>query len=122
MAVLLQINSGIVGSTGTIMLEIDKHARMLGMDTYMASVNNRSSYKDYPSNHIMIGTIPEKHFHRKIAAITGNEGGYTRRGTKILLKEIDKIKPDIIQLHNLHWDYINIGMLLIISNCTLKSR
>ena len=60
MAVLFQINSGIVGSTGIIMLSIDKYARKAGMKTYMASVNNRSSVADYPSNHIAIGTILEK--------------------------------------------------------------
>lgn len=73
MSKLFQINSGIVGSTGTIMLEIDKYAKNEGMETYMASVNNKSSQKDYPSNHIVIGSILEKHVHRKMAAITGNE-------------------------------------------------
>ena len=111
MAVLFQINSGIVGSTGTIMLSIDKYARKAGMKTYMTSVNNRSSAADYPSNHIAIGTILEKHIHRKLAYLTGNEGGYSYFATKRLLKTIDKIQPDIIHLHNLHINYVNLGLL-----------
>lgn len=111
MAVLLQINSGIIGSTGTIMLAIDQYAKEAGFETYMASVKNKSSEKDYPSNHIVIGTILEKHFHRNMAAITGNEGGYSYFATKRFLKTVDRIKPNIIQIHNLHWDYINIELL-----------
>lgn len=111
MVVLLQINSGIVGSTGTIMMSIDEYAREDGMKTYMASVNNKSSAQDYPSNHICIGSILEKHIHRGLATITGNEGGYSYLATKRFLKKVDEIKPDIIHLHNLHWDYINLGLL-----------
>lgn len=111
MAVLLQINSGIIGSTGTIMMSIDKYAREAGMKTYMASVKNRSSEKDYPKNHIVIGSILEKHIHRKLAFATGNEGGYSYFATKKFLKKINEIKPNIIHLHNLHWNYINLKLL-----------
>lgn len=111
MATLFQINSGIVGSTGNIMLTLDRYARAAGFNTYMASVKNHSSKQDYPSNHFEIGTIIEKHFHRRVAAITGDEGSYSFFATKRLLKRIDEIQPDVIHLHNLHWCYINLGLL-----------
>lgn len=111
MPVLFQINSGIVGSTGTIMKALDSHAKKAGFQTYMASVNNRTSRKDYPENHIKIGSILEKHIHRKLSFYTGNAGGYSCFATKRLLKKIDRICPDIIHLHNLHWDYINLELL-----------
>lgn len=111
MAVILQINSGIIGSTGSIMMTIDRYAEEAGYTSYMASVNNYSSRNNYPANHYAIGTILEKRFHRKMAAITGKEGCYSYFATKRLLKFADKIKPDIIQLHNLHWCYINLPLL-----------
>lgn len=111
MVTVFQINSGIVGSTGNIMRTIDMFVREQSMNGYIASVANKSSKKDYPSNHIEIGTIIEKHIHRKLAAITGREGGFSYLATRRLLKKVDAIKPDIIHLHNLHWDYINFALL-----------
>lgn len=111
MAVLLQINSGIVGSTGSIMISIDKYAKQAGFQTYIASVNNKSSRADYPENHITIGSIIEKHVHRFLGKFTGNEGAFSYYATRRFLRKVDQIHPDIIQLHNLHWNYINLPIL-----------
>jgi len=43
--------------------------------------------------------------------IFGKNGFYSLNETKRTLKLIDKIKPDVIHLHNIHGYYINIEML-----------
>ncbi len=113
MYTLLQINSVITGSTGMIMKEIDKYAKKSGMRSYMASAKNYSSRKDYPENHISIGTILEKRVHRFLAKLTGYEGHFSYFATKRFLRKVDKIKPDIIHLHNLHLNYINLKLLFL---------
>ena len=111
MKVILQINSGIVGSTGNIMKNINKLALENGFKSFVSSPRDFSQINNYPNNHKCIGTIIEKKFHRFMGKYTGNEGGYSKFATKRFLKWVDKINPDIIHIHNLHLNYINIEML-----------
>ena len=43
--------------------------------------------------------------------ITGKTGGFHKRSTKRLIKEIEIFKPNIIHLHNIHGNFLNYGML-----------
>lgn len=111
MKTLLQINSGIVGSTGSIMRNISKQAEKAGFISYTASAKDYSQLSNCNINHIYIGGIIEKRIHRILGEFTGNEGGYSRLATFRFLRKVDKLKPDIIHLHNLHLNYINLKML-----------
>lgn len=43
--------------------------------------------------------------------LTGKQGYYSKRATKKLISYIKDIKPDIVHLHNLHSNYINLNIL-----------
>ena len=46
-----------------------------------------------------------------ISRIDGKDGFHYKALTKILIKELEEYKPDIIHLHNLHGYYLNIPLL-----------
>ena len=108
---LLQINTCNFGSTGSIMLNIDKKAKEAGFTTYIAYPYSEQSSKKIIDNSIIIGTAREWNIHLKLAYYSGYNGCFSWLGTYRFIKKVDSIKPDIIHLHNLHNCYINLGML-----------
>ncbi|MBO5020148.1 MAG: glycosyltransferase, partial [Clostridia bacterium] len=106
---IVQINYGIKGSTGTIMLNIAEMVRNKGDQCVTFSYPKKTITT--PQNHIFFGSPIEHLFHRLINAITGFSEIASIIGTKKLLKELDEIRPDIIHLHNLHGWYVNLPML-----------
>lgn len=111
---VIEINSVKNGSTGNIMKNIANTARKEGIEVYTACAGNlyqRRLPTDHPEYHIYIGGVLENKLHKTLGTIFGNGGCYSQWGTFLFLKKIDKIKPDIIHIHNLHSNYIHIGML-----------
>lgn len=108
---ILQINTFNFGSTGNIMLNISNSAKENGYISYVAYANSQSNNKKNVENSILIGNIIERNLHLRLAYYTGYNGCFSRLGTKIFLDKVDKIRPDIIHLHNLHNCYINLKML-----------
>lgn len=102
------INSGFRGSTGTIMLNVANLARKQGHTVYTFSAPKSESA---PQGHYYFGNKFENMLHRIQSVSTGISGIGSKHGTAKLLKMLDEIKPDIINLHNLHGWYINIPML-----------
>lgn len=105
------INSGNYGSTGNIMIEIADVARTKGHIVYTACPDGKSMRKKQLDNHIYIGNRIGRNLHIKLSSITGLHGMFSIIDTKVFLKKLDKIKPDVIHLHNLHSCYINLPML-----------
>lgn len=104
---ILQINavSGI-RSTGRICSEINEFLNENGHKGYIA-------YSDgIKARGFKIGTKLDRKFHALLSRITGKQGYFSVLETCRLLKYIDCLKPDIIHLHNLHGNYINLKMLL----------
>lgn len=106
--VVLEINSVCRGSTGNIMLNIADVVRKKGGSAYTYS-EKKGNY--IPDGHTLFGIRLENLVHRAISGITGISGQGSVVGTKRLLREIKKINPDIVHLHNLHGWYINLPML-----------
>lgn len=106
---IVSINPVITGSTGKIMLNIADTIRKNGGEVYTFSECRRNM--SVPEGHNVFGNFAENLFHRGFSVLTGISGMGSRIGTKKLLRELDKISPDIIHLHNLHGWYINIPML-----------
>lgn len=59
-----------------------------------------------------IGSSVDTKLHGLLSRITGKQGYFSKGATKKLLKYIDSFKPDVVVLHNLHANYINLPILL----------
>ena len=106
---ILQINAvANSGSTGRIAEEIGKVLIKEGHQSYIAygRVANSST-----SELIRIGKKYDVYAHGIFTILTDKHGFGSVRATNIFIRKLEKIKPDIIVLHNLHGYYINIRML-----------
>jgi putative colanic acid biosynthesis glycosyltransferase len=108
---ILHINTCNFGSTGNIMLNISNAAEECGYYSWVAYADSRTNRKKNIDNSLIIGNILERNLHLKLAYYTGFNGCFSILGTKRFLRKVDRIKPDIIHLHNLHNCYINLKML-----------
>lgn len=109
---VLQINQNYnFGSTGKIMKEINDVSESFGNNGYMLS-----AYRYGSSPHLYTTEfIPPKFASRKnilFHRITGLSGYGKIVTTKKALNWVDKVQPDIIHLHNIHGDWINVKMLM----------
>ena len=108
MSRILFINSVCNGSTGTICKNLYKAAEAEGHECILAfgRGNSLNGYKT-----IRIGTKLDVYFHVLKARLFDASGFGSKRATKKFIKEIEKYKPEIIHLHNIHGYYINIEIL-----------
>ena len=108
---IIEINSCNFGSTGGIMLNIADIARKEGHEVYVSYPDSNSNRKKQTDGDILIGNRFARNLHLQLAKLTGFNGCFSMFDTWRFLKKVDKIKPDIIHLHNLHNCYINLPML-----------
>ena len=113
---LLQINvTANWGSTGKIAEQIGQCAIVHGWDSYIAYGR---WYNPSQSHLIKIGDKLNMYQHYAEQRIFDNEGLCSRRATKEFIKRIDEIKPNVIQLHNIHDHYLNYRLLFEYLNKT----
>ena len=67
---------------------------------------------------IRIGLSFDTYYHYGVQRIADNEGLNSKMATKALVKEIEKIAPDVVQLHNIHDHYLNYQILFEYLNST----
>lgn len=107
---LLQINAALNrGSTGRIAEQIASLARGRGWDTYMihgARYVNRSDMQTLQT----VTSLGEK-VHAVKSMLFDAHGLGSTLATKRIVREIERINPDIIHLHNIHGYYINYMVL-----------
>ncbi len=109
MKTLLQINTVVnYGSTGRIIEELGYTAYQNGWNSYIAYGRKG---RPYNSKLIKIGSDWDVILHGLQTRLFDKHGFGSRNATLQLIVQIDKIKPDIIHLHNLHGYYINIKVL-----------
>ncbi len=60
----------------------------------------------------IIGNKSDRNIHGAFSRIFGKQAWFSKGATKNLIKYIDEFAPDIIQLRNLHGNYINFPMLV----------
>lgn len=106
---LLQINiTANWGSTGKIAESIGIAAMNAGWESYIAYGRWCNPSK---SHLIKIGGKLDMYFHFAEQRIRDNEGLCSRGATRRLIAQIDEIKPDVVQLHNIHDHYLNYRIL-----------
>lgn len=97
------------GSTGKIVEQLYNYEKLLGNDAIVIysrnnTVNNNEIYKVYDSfgfyNHVANALLWDKH------------GLYSKKNTIHFIDILDRFKPDIINIHNLHGFYVNYPMLM----------
>lgn len=108
---VVQLNASNKGSTGNIMIEISNLIENKGIDNYIVCAKSRTTKTKKIENQILISNIIERNIHIKMSKYSGYNDCFSSLGTKKLLRELDKIKPDIIHLHNLHGCWINLKLL-----------
>lgn len=109
---VLQINAVYgIGSTGTIIKDLHELALGKGIESFVVY-----SISDVPSNTIKNGYKVGKTFGKKLHAILYRLGGkqayFSHFSTRKLISFIKRTKPDIVNLHNLHSNYICLNKLL----------
>lgn len=111
MAKILQINAVYNrGSTGIIVKDISQMSINAGWESYVAAANF-NALETNGTHFIRIGQTFDHKLHAALSRILGLHGYFSRNATRKLLKEIDTIQPDIIHIHNLHSNFINVNML-----------
>jgi glycosyltransferase involved in cell wall biosynthesis len=108
---ILELNSLTVGSTGKIMIMTAEAARKRGHQVMTAAAKSRTNSGYKSPDHIEIGDILTRNVSLLLAYYTGFSGCFNYIATKLFLKKVDKFNPDLIHLHNLHSEYINIPLL-----------
>lgn len=107
---VLQINAVYgEGSTGRMTMELHKYMLHQGIDSYVAC---SKGIDPLDSRQICIGNPLDVKFHSLAARLTGLQGYCSKRTTSELLKKIDELRPDIVQLGNLHSNFVNVRMLM----------
>ena len=105
---VLMINSvSGYGSTGSICVDIAMELERQGHECYIAYGQVTYGYK----KGLKIGTKLENHLHNVGRRLIGKQGYYTVEGTKKLVNFIKSYDPDVIHLHNLHGNYLNLEIL-----------
>lgn len=106
---LLQINSvANWGSTGKIAESLGQEVLKDGNISYIAYGRQCNPST---SKLIKIGSKWDVLCHILYTKITDRHGLASSNSTKQLISQIEKIKPDIIHLHNIHGYYINYALL-----------
>ena len=107
---VLQINAvNAVASTGTIVADLSDFLLEKGHDCVVAFSKGASNITNHE---FIIGNNLDTKIHGLFSRITGKQGYFSVNATRNLLKFMDDYNPDIVVLHNLHGNYINLPMLL----------
>lgn len=108
---ILEINSWVNGSTGKIMLMIAENARQKGHEAITVSPMNRVNKMGKSPNQWLFGNKWVRYVSSTLAYWTGYIGCFSVVDTLLLLRKVRKYNPDIIHLHNIHPQYINLPIL-----------
>lgn len=105
---IVQINSVCdYGSTGRIVREISDELASRETENYIIFSKGNATGK----NIYRMGNEFDRKVHAFLSRLFGMQGYFSFFATKKMLKFLDRVSPDIVHLHNLHSNYINMPML-----------
>lgn len=109
MPTILQINTVVnQGSTGRIAEAIGKTALAAGWRSVIAHGRRAPSSA---SETICIGHSLHRYHHAMATRLFDRHGLHSRRPTRSLIREIERIQPDVVHLHNIHGYFVNYPIL-----------
>lgn len=94
-------------STGRIMQEIGELAMKNGWESYVAYSRGRDGDLPCSSKKVPIGSKSDVAIHGLWTRLTDRHGLASRCATRKFIKEIERINPDIIHIHNIHGYFLN---------------
>ena len=105
---LIEINATYgIGSTGNIVADLIAEAKLNNIDVGVAYQS-----ADREAECVFkVGNRLDKAWHGLMTRVMGRQGYNSRGATKKLVKWLEEQKPDIVHLHNLHSNYINLKIL-----------
>ena len=98
-------------STGRIIQEIGTVAMASGWDNYIAYSKGRDGIMPSSSKLIPVGSKLSVALHGLATRFLDMHGLGSVLSTKKLVKEIDRLKPDVIHIHNIHGYFLNYKVL-----------
>ena len=106
---VLQVNAAYgLGSTGTIVRDLKECCEANGIECYvayaLASEKVEGGYK--------IGNWFFNKLHALLARIADKQAYFSVIPTLKFIRFMNKLQPDVVHLHNLHSNYINLPLLL----------
>ena len=108
---VLQINTTFQqGSTGKICKGILDQCEAVGIKSYIAYARAPRGQK-LEENEITVSSWWNHHIHNRLARMFMSTGAFSFFHTKRFLRKIKQNKPDIIHLHNIHANFINLKLL-----------
>ena len=99
------------GSTGSIVKDIQYQCLESGIECHVA-YSSSSLPQEEIINGYQIGNHLDHTIHAVLTRINGKQCYYSKRPTRDLLRWLDGIQPDVIHIHNLHSNFINMPILL----------
>lgn len=106
---ILQINAVYnLSSTGKISTDFQNYVNNCTEHTCKTAF----SYGGEAQDGYIIGSKTDRKIHGFLSRFTGKQGWFSKTETAKLLKFIEEYSPDVIQLGNLHGNYINFPMLI----------
>lgn len=110
---LLQINPVLrtTTSTGRIMQEIGDLAISCGWESFVAYSRGRDGIKSCSSIIVPIGNKLDVFLHFVATRLFDRHGLASRCATKLFIRKVKKIDPDIIHIHNIHGYFLNFKIL-----------
>lgn len=100
-----------IGSTGRIVEDLMREYQKQGFDTYFAYGRNSKLTNDVENKAYRIGSKLSVYFHVVMSRLFDWHGLCSIYATKKLIKYIDRLKPNVIHLHNVHGYYLNYKIL-----------
>lgn len=106
---ILQINAVYnLGSTGRCVSDFQNYTN----NNTVHECKTAFCYGGTNEDGFIIGDKLDRKIHGFFSRLLGKQGWYSRKATKKLIKYIESYKPDVIQLGNLHGNYINFPILI----------
>lgn len=113
MKTLLQINPvlRVNTSTGRIMQEIGELAMQHGWRSCIAYSKGRDGIKSCKSEVIPVGNKWSTIWHGLETRLFDRHGLASNEATRLFVKQIQELKPDVIHIHNIHGYFLNYQIL-----------
>lgn len=108
---IVEINASNYGSTGSIMLGIAERLRRDGHKVLVCYPATKRNQARQVEGACVIGSRLGRNIGMSISKWTGREDLLQRGATRRMLLAIDRFRPDVIHLHNIHGWYLNFTLL-----------